>query len=263
MEEKAVVIPQGKIDFSNSQDLKEELLDVYDEGFNEIIIDFSNISSIDSSGLGKILLFHKKLKEREGELKIRNISSDYVKKMFNMIHLDKIINIEGMEQRIYIGGVIILSIDIPGQGKFKIENLILDYNGTIARDGKIIEKVKDRINKLSKKLNIYIVTADTFGTVRKEFKDENVNIKITDDKISGTKYKNIVLKELGEEKTTVIANGFNDSLILKNSLLSILVIGTEGVAKESLLNSDIIVNDVIDAFDLLIHTNRLKATLRK
>ena len=93
-ENEVIVIPEGKIDFSNSEDFKEKLLDVYEEGYNEIIIDFSNISSIDSSGLGKILLFHKKLKDRNGDLKIRNITSDYVKKMFNMIHLDQVVNIE-------------------------------------------------------------------------------------------------------------------------------------------------------------------------
>ncbi len=93
----AVVIPDGRIDITNSQDLKKKLLDIFDEGFDEIVIDFSNISSIDSSGLGKLLLFHKKLKERGGELRIINVGSDYVKKMFSMIHLNKVINIEGVE----------------------------------------------------------------------------------------------------------------------------------------------------------------------
>ncbi len=93
----AVVIPDGRIDITNSQDLKKKLLDIFDEGFDEIVIDFSNISSIDSSGLGKLLLFHKKLKERGGELRIINVGSDYVKKMFSMIHLNKVINIEGLE----------------------------------------------------------------------------------------------------------------------------------------------------------------------
>ena len=92
----AVVIPDGRIDITNSQDLKKKLLDIFDEGFEEIVIDFGNISSIDSSGLGKLLLFHKKLKERGGELRIVNVSSDYVKKMFSMIHLNKVIDIEGL-----------------------------------------------------------------------------------------------------------------------------------------------------------------------
>ncbi len=90
----AVIIPNGRIDITNSNELKQKLLDLFDEGCNYITIDFTNVTGIDSSGLGKLLLFQKKLKERDGELKIVNISSDYVKKMFNMIHLYKVINIE-------------------------------------------------------------------------------------------------------------------------------------------------------------------------
>lgn len=90
----AVIKPEGRIDIRNSQDLKEIMLDIYDEGFSFITIDFAAVMSIDSSGLGKLLLFQKKLKERDGNLKIINIQSDYIKKMFKMIHLDKVIDIE-------------------------------------------------------------------------------------------------------------------------------------------------------------------------
>ena len=95
-EDEVIVIPEGKIDFSNAEDFKENVLNIYNEGYRKIIIDLSNVSTIDSSGLGKILLFHKKLQEKDGELIIRNITSDYVRKMFNMINLDKIINIDGI-----------------------------------------------------------------------------------------------------------------------------------------------------------------------
>ncbi|MFW5988065.1 MAG: STAS domain-containing protein [bacterium] len=95
--EKVKVRPEGSIDFTNSQELKKELLNLFDEGFNKIIIDFERVESIDSSGLGKLLLFQKKLKERDGILKIINVTSDYIKNMFDMIHLNKVIDIEGIE----------------------------------------------------------------------------------------------------------------------------------------------------------------------
>ena len=91
---KAVIIPEGKIDITNSNELKQKLLTLFDDGYSEIVIDFTNVSSIDSSGLGKLLLFQKKLKERQGELTIINITSEYVSKMFKMIHLQKVINIQ-------------------------------------------------------------------------------------------------------------------------------------------------------------------------
>ena len=93
-DEKVIVNPNKEIDFTNSQELKENLMELYEEGFNEIIIDFEEVESIDSSGLGKLLLFHKKLKEREGSLKIINIESDYIRNMFEMIHLNKVIEID-------------------------------------------------------------------------------------------------------------------------------------------------------------------------
>lgn len=91
---KAVVTPSGRIDISNSQDLKQGLLELYDEGVREIVLDFSKVSGIDSSGLGKLLLFQKKLTERRGSIKIVNITNEHVRKLFTMIHLDKVINIE-------------------------------------------------------------------------------------------------------------------------------------------------------------------------
>jgi len=93
-DEKVVVSPAGEINFDNSQDLKKELLALYNENYNVITVDFSSIESIDSSGLGKLLLFHKKLREKNGKLNIKNVQSDKIRKMFSLIHLDKVIEIE-------------------------------------------------------------------------------------------------------------------------------------------------------------------------
>jgi anti-sigma B factor antagonist len=90
----ALVMVRDRIDLANSHLLKDQLQELYDEGFQIITLDFSHATGIDSSGLGKLLLFQKKLKERNGELRIINITSAYIKKMFKMIHLYKVINIE-------------------------------------------------------------------------------------------------------------------------------------------------------------------------
>ena len=57
-----------------------------------------------------------------------------------------------------------LTIDIPGWGNMDIENILLDLNGTLATDIKIPSEVKEKINSLSQKAKIYIITADTQGT---------------------------------------------------------------------------------------------------
>ncbi len=90
----ALVRAEGRIDVTNSHLIKEKLETLLDEGFKTITLDLSLVTGIDSSGLGKLLLFQKKLKERGGGLRIINITSGYIRKMFNMIHLYKVINIE-------------------------------------------------------------------------------------------------------------------------------------------------------------------------
>lgn len=90
----ATLVPKGRIDMSNSHILKEKLLELFNDGFTIIAVDFSDVTGIDSSGLGKLLLFQKKLKEKNGELIVRSVKSEYIKKMFEMIHLDKVIKVE-------------------------------------------------------------------------------------------------------------------------------------------------------------------------
>ncbi len=60
-----------------------------------------------------------------------------------------------------------LIYEIPGRGDIEIENIVFDYNGTIAVDGKILAGVKGLLLELRKYVNIYILTADTYGTVKK------------------------------------------------------------------------------------------------
>ncbi len=89
-----VLVPGEGININNSHDLKKEMLTLLNEGFTKITIDFSNVDTLDSSGLGKLLLFQKMLTECGGEFKIINVTSDYVKKMFNLIKLHKVIDIK-------------------------------------------------------------------------------------------------------------------------------------------------------------------------
>ncbi len=89
-----IIMPRGRIDLSNSHLLREKLQLLYEEGFNTITLDFNLVTSIDSSGLGRLLLFQKRLAERGGELRIINITSGYIRRMFEMIDLGKVINIE-------------------------------------------------------------------------------------------------------------------------------------------------------------------------
>ena len=61
-----------------------------------------------------------------------------------------------------------IRIEIPGFKTVEIDNLVLDFNGTIALDGNLVDGVDGRLVSLSHLVNIHIVTADTFGLVQVE-----------------------------------------------------------------------------------------------
>ncbi len=58
--------------------------------------------------------------------------------------------------------------EIPGRENIQIDNVVFDYNGTIAVDGKLIEGIGELFEELERYANIYILTADTYGTVVEE-----------------------------------------------------------------------------------------------
>jgi len=91
------VYPEGRIDIATAGEFKDTMLSLMEEGNNRICLDFSQVTAIDSSGLGKLLMFQKKLKEQNGHLRIVNVKSEYVKKIFSLVHLYKVVEIEGME----------------------------------------------------------------------------------------------------------------------------------------------------------------------
>jgi soluble P-type ATPase len=144
----------------------------------------------------------------------------------------------------------------------EIENIVLDLNGTIATDGKIPSEVKGKLNSLSDRANIYILTADTQGTASEETSDMGVELLKVSEKDSA-EVKLRVLESLDPEKTVAIGNGNNDHLILKEAALGIAVLGDEGMSFSAMKNADIIVKNISDALDLFLRPKRLIATLRE
>ena len=61
-----------------------------------------------------------------------------------------------------------IEVVIPGHPGLRLSHIVLDYNGTMAMDGTLVSGVCERLNELAEKLEIHILTADTFGKVRDE-----------------------------------------------------------------------------------------------
>lgn len=154
-----------------------------------------------------------------------------------------------------------LEVNIPSFKSLKIKNIVFDYNGTLATDGEIGSLVKDSLDKLSEFVSVYVITADTYGTVRNNLKDGKLKIQIISEK-NGAKDKLDFVEKLGTEGCIAIGNGNNDYLMLKESALGICILGEEGAGAQALQNCDIIFKNIIDCFTALLNTKRLKATLR-
>ncbi|ADG93669.1 conserved hypothetical protein [Arcobacter nitrofigilis DSM 7299] len=154
-----------------------------------------------------------------------------------------------------------MKVNIPGREEVEIQNIVFDYNGTIAIDGKLLDGIKKNINELSDSFNFYVITADTYGSVEKELNGTNCEvIKIA--KSSQDISKLDFIKSLGSSTTLSVGNGRNDKLMLKESILGIAILQDEGLSTDTLLNSDILVKSIFDVFSFLNDSNRLIATLR-
>lgn len=152
-------------------------------------------------------------------------------------------------------------LKIPGREKIEIKNVMLDYNGTIAIDGHLIKRVNKTINKLADIINFHVITADTYGSVKKELANINCKVvKIPEEKQDKSKLD--YLLTLGKKTTLCVGNGKNDRLMLKESVLGIALVQDEGLCVEALLAADIVCKSIMDVFAYFKNPNRIKATLR-
>jgi soluble P-type ATPase len=152
-------------------------------------------------------------------------------------------------------------VEIPGRESFEIKNVVFDYNGTIAIDGKLIEGISKSINELSNSFNFYVITADTYGTVKEELQNTKCEVIVTPNSQQDISKLDFV-KKLGSQYTLSVGNGRNDKLMLKETVLGIAILQDEGLCTQTLLNSDILVKSIFDVFGFLKDSNRLIASLR-
>ncbi|WP_027717289.1 HAD family hydrolase [Desulfovirgula thermocuniculi] len=154
-----------------------------------------------------------------------------------------------------------LAVEIPGRGRLELEHLVLDFNGTMACDGKLLPGVEERLNALADVLTVHILTADTFGTAAQACRGIKATVHVLEPG-EGAGQKERFIARLGPERTVTVGNGTNDTLMLGKAALGIIVLGPEGTSVKALLAADVVVSNICDGLDLLLHPKRLVATLR-
>ena len=155
-----------------------------------------------------------------------------------------------------------ITINIPGYNELQLNHLVLDYNGTLAVDGQLIDGVAERLQALSDSLQIHVITADTFGSAQAALEKVNCKLAILSPNHSQDIAKLEYIEHLDSTATVTIGNGRNDHLMLKSAALGIAVIQAEGAAVETLTAADVVTHNILTALDLLSHPKRLIATLR-
>ena len=153
-----------------------------------------------------------------------------------------------------------VEITLPGKTELTIENLVLDYNGTLAVDGKPLPGIKEKIREVSSLLKVFILTSDTHHSVRSHLEDLPVSINI----LSGgdhSREKGELIQKIGADHTIAIGNGNNDRLMLKIARIGIAVMLAEGLSAKTLANADLVFSSIFDAAKDLISTEKVDAIM--
>ena len=77
-------------DMKSGEEFKAALMELYNSGEKEIVIDFGDINLINSHGIGKILMFYKRLKQIGGKMYVMPLKGN-MKEIFDSLMLNKII----------------------------------------------------------------------------------------------------------------------------------------------------------------------------
>lgn len=150
---------------------------------------------------------------------------------------------------------------IPGFGDLDITSVVLDYNGTLAVNGKLIPGLADILQNLSQSFRLHVLTGDTYGIASEQLDGLPCELHILP-REGQALAKQALIEEVGANNCIAIGNGRNDALMLKTAAIGIAVLQDEGLSVKAALEADIMVRSITDAFSLLKDNNRLIATLR-
>ena len=155
-----------------------------------------------------------------------------------------------------------IELNIPGRGQVQLEHLVLDVNGTIAKDGKLLDKLARTLVGLKDRLDLHLVTANTYGGQAEiDFALAVSSVRLQ--RGGEAEQKAGFVRALGAHKVVAMGNGANDALMLKEAAIGIAVLGEEGLAVEAVQAADILVHGIYDGLGLIEHPTRLIATLRR
>jgi len=151
-------------------------------------------------------------------------------------------------------------IQRPGQEPLEIEFILIDFEGTLASDRRVHPKAKDKLNLLSKRTKIYVLTKGEKEVMEETLRRVKAEIVyVTEGEASRRKLD--LLHQLGATRTVAVGNGMDDASMIEEAALGICIMSQEGTSVEAMKRADLVVSNILDAFDFLLKPLRQKATL--
>ncbi|HEY9295619.1 MAG TPA: STAS domain-containing protein [Phormidium sp.] len=87
-----IVQPSGILDGAKGSQFRQEVTDLIDSGVKNILVDFQDVTFMDSSGLGALVLALKTVRASGSKIFICAIN-DQVKMLFELTSMDKVFEI--------------------------------------------------------------------------------------------------------------------------------------------------------------------------
>lgn len=89
----AVVAAAGEIDVTAAPVLREQLVDLINEGSHQVVLDLENVNFIDSTGLGVLIGAVRRARAEDGDLRIVCTNSRILR-IFEITGLDEVFTID-------------------------------------------------------------------------------------------------------------------------------------------------------------------------
>ncbi len=142
----------------------------------------------------------------------------------------------------------------PGHEPLEIDSL--------AVDGRVHPKVKDKLNLLAKRVRICVLVEEQTEKVREVLRKVKAEI-VSLSEGQASREKSRWLQELGAERTAAIGNGCDDEEILEEAALGLAVLSKEGTVASAVIKADLLFPSILDALDFLLKPLRQKVTLKR
>ncbi|MDJ0616423.1 MAG: STAS domain-containing protein [Calothrix sp. MO_192.B10] len=95
-----IIKPSGSLDASTSQELRSQITELIQNGVKIVLVDFQDVTFMDSSGLGALVLSFKALRAVDSQLFICSVNQQ-IKILFDLTGMDKVFTIFANQDEFY------------------------------------------------------------------------------------------------------------------------------------------------------------------